>query len=117
MKTELKQPPRTFTVGANADITISDMGDIALAPNEQVTFVTERGARYDVARKDWGFYATPSINGRLKNEGFKTALVENAQGRIYVMMVETAQRALFDEYCRVEDQRVLSWLDEHPERS
>jgi hypothetical protein len=117
MKITPKEPPRQFTVGAKADITISDMGDVALAPDEQLSFVTERGARYDFARKAWGYYATPSINGRLKHEGFKTALVENAQGRIYLMVVEISQRALFDEYCRVENQRVLSWLDEHPEKA
>ena len=42
------------------------MGTVYLAPNEQLTFVTENKNRYDVARKYWGFYATPSINSRLK---------------------------------------------------
>ena len=36
-----------------------------------------------------GFYSTPSINGRLKNEGFKTALVENLKGQVYVMSVDS----------------------------
>ena len=117
MRIKRNEPPRLFTVGINADIAISDMGDIHLAPNEQVSFVTENGARHDFARKDWGYYATPSINGRLKNEGFKTALVENEQGRLYVMVVETARRAAFDEYCRVEKQSIVRWLDEHPEKA
>ena len=117
MKFNPNQPPRVFHVGEGGNIAISDMGDIALAPDEQITFVTESGARYDFARKAWGYYATPSINGRLRNEGFKTALVQNEQGRIYVMAVEAARIALFEEYCRVEKQTVLSWLDEHPEKS
>jgi hypothetical protein len=117
MKFTPNQPPRVFHVGEGGAIAISDMGDIVLAPNEQVTFVTEGGARYDFARKDWGYYATPSINGRLKNEGFKTALVQNGQGRIYVMAVEVARISMFKEYCRVEKQTILSWLDEHPEKS
>jgi hypothetical protein len=117
MKITPKQPPRRFTVGAKADIVISDMGDIALAADEQVTFVTESGMRHDFARKDWGYYATPSINGRLKREGFKTALVENENGQIYVMVVDPACSDKFDSYCRAERQRVLSWLDEHPAKT
>ena len=56
------------------------------------------------------------MNARLKREGFKTALVENAQGRLYVMVVEVVHRAAFDAYCRAERQTVVRWLDEHPER-
>jgi hypothetical protein len=111
-----KTPPRVFTVGFDQTIQMADAGDIHLAPNEQVSFVTEAGGRLDVARKAWGFYATPSVNARLKREGFKTALVENAQGRLYVMVVDVTRRALFEEYCRAERQTVLQWLDEHPER-
>jgi hypothetical protein len=107
-----KKPPRTFQVGVDGDITIRDMAEIYLAPNEQITFLTEEGATYDVARKDWGFYATPSVNGRLKNEGFKTALVRNEKGRVYVMLVEARRRDLFDRYCLTEMQTVLTWLDE-----
>ena len=113
-----KDPPRSFTVGKNSEIEIKDVGDVHLSTNEQLTFVTEQsGARYDFVRKDWGFYATPSVNGRLKKEGFKTALVENLQGRIYIMVVEVRQMARFVTYCRVERQKVLRWLDEHPEHS
>ncbi|MCF7993664.1 MAG: hypothetical protein K9L88_02355 [Chromatiaceae bacterium] len=112
MKLELKDTPRTFRVGAVNQIEISDLGDIHLAPNEQLTFVSEAGPRYDIARKDWGYYATPSINGRLANEGFKTALVKNKQGLIYILLVEQANRTLFDNYCWQENQTLLAWLDE-----
>lgn len=116
MKFYPKDPPRKFYVGVNSKIAIEDVGDMSLSHNEQLTFVTDQsGARYDFVRKDWGFYATPSINGRLKNEGFKTALVENLQGRIYIMVVERSQMALFDTYCQVEKQKVIRWLDEYCE--
>jgi hypothetical protein len=112
MKIDLKEPPRTFVVGAEGQIQIKDMGDIFLQPNEQVTFVTNSGCRHDFVRKNWGFYATPSINGRLKKEGFKIALVENTQRKIYVMVVEQDKLKLFEQYCRDEQQTVLRWLDE-----
>ena len=114
MKIVLRDPPRTFAVDESSRVKIRDMGDAHLEPDEQLTFVTESGARHDFVRKEWGFYATPSINSRLANEGFKTALVENRQGRIYVMVVEKSRMALFDRYCRQGAQKVLRWLDEHP---
>lgn len=114
MKQKLKNPPRSFRVGQAGEIEILDFGEIFLQPNEQVTFVTESGRNFDFACKDWGFYATPSINGRLVNEGFRTALVENMQGRIYIMAVDRNKIDLFDSYCRAEQQTILRWLDEHP---
>jgi len=112
MKIEEKNPPRVFTVGSQHDIDIHDCGEVRLEVNEQVTFVTPDGKNYDFARKEWGYYATPSINGRLKNEGFKTALVANEQGRIYIMAVENDKVDAFESYCDKEGQTVVKWLDE-----
>lgn len=111
MKLNLITTPRTFTVN---DVTIKDHGKIVLEPDEMVSFVTGSGREFDFTAKDWGFYATPSINGRLQKQGFKTALVENSQGRIYVMVVEQDKVELFEDYCRKEGQSVREWLDEHP---
>lgn len=99
------------------DTNICDSADIYLDENEQVTFVTDGGQRYDVVRKRWGFYATPSINRRLKKEGFRTALVKNAQGRVYLMVVEVGKQDLFERYCEKEDQSVVEWLDDIPSSS
>jgi hypothetical protein len=112
MKWQAQDPPRIFSVGVNQSIEIRDHGDIFLEPDGQVTFVTQSGARHDFAAKDWGFYATPSLNGRLAGEGFKTALVQNDSGRIYIMVVEIGKLHLFERYCQVENQILLEWLDE-----
>ena len=112
----MRVPPREFIVGANESIKLKDCGSVRLEFNEQITFITKSGAEYDVARKDWGFYATPSVNGRLKNHGFKTALVRNNKGQIYVMIVESAQIKKFELYCQTEEQQVLEWLDERSVR-
>lgn len=112
MKQELKNPPRTFKVGVDQAIEIKDCGDIHLEPNEQISFVNDAGARYDFACKEWGYYATPSINHRLKSEGFKTALIKNEQNRLYLMVVHMDKLALFEDYCKTEKQELLEWLDE-----
>jgi hypothetical protein len=114
MKLLLRDSPRAFRVGKNEEIEIHDQGDVCLETNEQLTFVTPSGPRYDFVRKDWGYYATPSINSRLAHEGFKTALVKNKHDRLYVMVVEKTKLSAFEDYCVSEEQTILSWLDEHP---
>jgi len=112
MKLKIKDVPRIFRPRKDKDIYISDCGDIHLDPDEQVSFVTASGKRHDFAAKEWGFYATPSVNSRLKNEGFKTALIVNTFGQVYIMVVDTDKMELFEKYCEVEGQRILEWLDE-----
>ena len=117
MKFEEKQPPRKFKVGnPQNNIVISDFGDLHLNANEQVTMISQNGKRHDFASKEWGFYATPSINGRLKNEGFKTALVQNSSDQIYIMVVDKDSLKEFELYCTIEKQKVLEWLDERKTR-
>lgn len=112
MEIERKDPPREFQVGAEPKITIRDCGRIQLKADEQVTFTTQANAEYDVARKSWGFYATPSTNGRLANFNLRTALVINAVGKLYVMLVESGCEDDFASYLQKDNQRVLMWLDE-----
>ena len=113
MKFEPKNPPRKFKAGKRENkIVISDFGDLHLSPDEQITIVSDNGKRHDFTCKDWGFYSTPSINGRLKNEGFKSALVENIKGQVYIMSVEKDRIDLFEKYCIDENQTIIEWLDE-----
>jgi hypothetical protein len=90
---------------------MSDCGRVHLNPDEQVTFVTDSGGEYDVARKSWGFYATPSLNVRLPSFGLRPVLVRNAQGRYYVWLVEHGKEPEFRRYLTGEDHRVVRWLD------
>src|SRR5881628_2648488 len=80
MKVSERNPPREFQTGRGEPIVIRDCARIRLEPDEQVTFVTPAGAEYDVARKAWGFYATPSLNGRLLNFGLRAALIRSFVG-------------------------------------
>ncbi len=112
MKVVCNDPPRRFVVGRNASIEMKDCGQILLEADEQVTFITALGAEYDVARKEWGFYATPSVNGRLKAMGFKTALVKNPHHRYYVLLVEQDKIEQFLAYLQQEESEIVEWLDE-----
>lgn len=112
MRLERKDPPRRFVVGFGEQIELSDCGIVHLEPNEQVTFVTPDGAEYDLTRKAWGFYATPSLNSRLIGFGLRGVLVKNRQGRFFTLLVEQGHEDAFWRYMKVEELVVVSWLHE-----
>jgi hypothetical protein len=104
-------PPRAFEVGRSVRHVMRDCARVELAPDEQVTFVTDSGGEYDVARKSWGFYATPSLNARLARFGLRPALVKNPEGRYFIFLVERGKDAEFEQYLTQEAQRIVCWLD------
>jgi len=107
---DIKDTPRKFKVG---NVEIKDFGKISLNENEMLSFKTSSNKEYDFTAKEWGFYASPSINSRVKNEGFKTALVMNEFNKIYIMVVEMEKIDKFKEYLKDnQDNRVICWLDE-----
>lgn len=112
MKMHPTDPPREFEVGRHVSIRIKDCGRLDLEPDEQVTLRTPAGAEYDVARKDWGFYATPSINARLERFGLKAVLIKNLEGRYFVVLVEKGRDREFDAYVKAEELKVIAALDQ-----
>lgn len=111
MKFEPKTPPREFEVGYDVKGIIRDCGSMRLAPDEQVTFLTEEGGEYDLTRKEWGFYATPSLNGRLAGFNLRAVLVKNRVDRFFVLLVERGKEEAFDRYVRSEPLKIITWLD------
>ena len=112
MKIKQNDPPRAYTVGINTVIQLKDCAHIELAADEQITLKTESGAEYDVTRKSWGFYATPSLNGRLKSFGMRAALVKSPTQRYYVLLLEKGKETEFNNYLKQEDQSIVCWLDD-----
>jgi len=106
-----QDPPRIFEVGYGETVRMCDCGRLALEADEQVTFTTASGAEYDVARKSWGFYATPSLNGRLQDFGLRGVLVRNRIDRYFVLLVERGHEPEFERYLDVEELHVVTWLD------
>ena len=112
MKFKLNDPPRVFEARKDAGIWIKGCGRINLKPNEQVTFTTEKGAEYDVARKEWGYYATPSLDGRLRRFGLRAVLVKSSgEEKFYLFLVEKGRERKFREYLRSEGHRIICWMD------
>lgn len=106
-------PPRVFEVGLGKIIQLKDCAHVELEPDEQLTFRTESGAEYDVARKEWGFYATPSLNGRLQRFGLRGVLVKNRLNQYFVMLVEGGYELAFEQYLEIESLKIVCWLDDN----
>ena len=112
MRFDRKDPPREFEAGFEKKVRIKDCGAISLEPDEQVTFHTPSGGEYDLARKSWGFYATPSMNGRLARFGLRSVLTRNRNGQFFVLLVEKGKEADFQAYADGEPLQVICWLDD-----
>ncbi len=112
MKIEPIHPPRTFPVGYH-DLRLAHVATIALEPDEMVTFTSEPAREYDVVRKDWGYYATPSLAGRLRSFGFRAALMRNKNTRhCFVVLIDETRLAVWQEYMAAEQQELVLWLDD-----
>lgn len=110
MKLELYEKPREYT--QNGNIT-KDYGKVVLEDREMISFKTHSGRENDVNAFSWGFYITPSVNARLKDEGFKTAIVLNEKGRVYINVVEVDKIEEFKQYLKTgQNNVILTWLDE-----
>jgi len=112
MKTAWLDPPRRFDADGSGRHAMADVGGIELGTDEQVTFTAASGSEYDVARKSWGYYATPSLNGRLPAHGLRPALARNSVGRYFVCLVESNAESDFARYARNAGMSVLGWLDD-----
>ena len=106
MKIEITN--RSFKVN---EIEIKEVAKIDLNSNEMVTFV-KNDKEFDFVAKEWGYYATPSINGRLKKFGYKTALVKNSDGKLFINVVEEEKLNKFLDYLKKEKSEIIEWLDE-----
>ena len=111
MKIYKKKIPRVFKVGIKNKIILKDVGNVYLRDNENLTFISGKNKKYEICKKNWGFYATSSVNKRLNKEGFKTALVKNWQNKFFVMIVDKNKKTSFKEYCNKEKYRIVQWLD------
>ena len=104
-----KNPPRLFEVGNAKKFNLRDCGLMKLENDEQITFITNSGSEYDVAKKNWGFYATPSINKRLKNNNFETFIVVNKFKDFFIMIVYKNKKKIFLDYLRKNQLKKIPW--------
>lgn len=118
MKISVTDPPREFEVGFEQRVKILDSAHIQLESNEQVTLTSESGTEFDVVKKDWGYYATPSLNSRLPRFGLYPILVRNRLQHYFVVLLEKGKEVEFEQYVDLERLEIVAHLadERHLER-
>lgn len=101
---------RSFAVGVEK-IELKHVANIALEPDEMVTFISQGDREYDVVAKDWGYYATPSVGGRLRRFEMRAALMRNIDTlQAFVVLVFDDQTDAWHKYMKAERQEFIMWL-------
>jgi hypothetical protein len=96
----------------NNKINLFKKADIFLKDNEFITFFEKKKTHkeYDVVKKNWGYYATPSINKRLKFYGYSVAIIKNLHGKYFICIVNVDKRRDFYQYLKKDKQKIILWL-------
>lgn len=105
MKIKLNKKIRKFKVGIKKTI-LKDIGQIYLNNNEQLTFLKKK-SEYDIVKKSWGYYATPSVNKRLKKFNFRTFLTQNTNKFVFVMLVHKEKINEFKTYLKGDKIKII----------
>ena len=113
---KLKKRKRKFNPSKRSKIILKDCGSIILEDNEQITFTNNLGKNnYDVTKKNWGYYATPSINSRLKNNNFNTHIIINQKtNKFFIFLVENKKKKEFSRYLKSENLTKIPWPKKLP---
>jgi len=107
---KLNKKNRSFKVGKN--IKLKCVGDIFLKNDELITF-RDKKKEFDITKKNWGYYATPSIDKRLKNYGYSTAIIQNKISKnIFIVLVDKKKKKIFSKYIKSENIKIIKWLHE-----
>lgn len=108
MKLKINKKSRKFKVGIKKTI-LKDLGKVYLNNNEQLTFINKK-SEFDFVKKNWGYYATPSINKRLKNFNFRTFLTQNFLKNIFIMTVHKEKIKEFKKYLKEDKIKIIKEL-------
>jgi len=100
---------RKFKVGIK-NITLNEVAKISLKQNEMITFFNGK-TEYDIVKKNWGYYATPSINNRLLKFSLKTCIIKSkVTNNIFIILVQKNKEKEFNKYLKDEKCKVIKWL-------
>lgn len=70
--------------------------EINLKPDQQITLINGK-SEYDIAKKNWGFYVTPSIQKRLKMFNLEVYLISKSKNYL-LCLVKKNKKELFKSF-------------------
>ena len=106
---------KKFNTKSKQNTSIVLIDKIELQKNEQITFFEKLSGKtreYDVVKKSWGYYATPSINKRLKKFHYECALINNNQNKFFICLVSREMKKQFRLYLKKDEQELVCWLND-----
>ena len=104
---------RKFNTKSKLNTRITLLKNIYLKEDHQVTFLEKfkkEKKEYDIVKKSWGYYATPSINKRLKKFGYECVIIKNRQNKFFLCLVNKDMKKKFKSYLQKDDQKIVCWL-------
>ena len=105
----IKKKNRKFKVGIS-NITLNEVAKISLKSNEMITLVNGK-IEYDIIKKNWGYYATPSINSRLLKFDLKTCVIKSKiTNNSFIILVLKNKKKEFNKYLKNEKCKIVKWL-------
>ncbi len=110
----LSNKVRRFNTKSKLNIKLALVKKINLKKNQQITFVENSKGKikeYDVVKKDWGYYATPSINKRLKKFNYECALIKNNKNKFFLCLINKDMKKKFISYLKRDNQKLVCWLN------
>lgn len=111
----LKKNKKKFNTKSKQNTSIVLIGKIKLKKDEQITFLEKlfgKTKEYDVVKKSWGYYATPSINKRLKKFHYECALIKNNQNKFFICLVSREMKKQFKLYLKKDEQELVCWIND-----
>ena len=105
---------KKFNTKSKLNTQITLIKKIYLKENQQITFIEKfkkKIKEYDVVKKSWGYYATPSINKRLKRFKYECAIIKNNQNKFFLCLINKDMKKKFNLYLKEDGQKIVCWLN------
>jgi hypothetical protein len=105
---KIKKKNRKYCVGSTK---IRDVANIVLKNNEQITLMeNNKDFQYDICKKDWGYYALPSLNWRLKKFNLKTYIVNDCKNnKLFIHLVKKSKLKKHEKYLKSQNMKIIDW--------
>ena len=97
----IKKVNRQFRPSKKYNLVITEKAKIYLKENEQITLVDDYKNEFDIVKKRWGYYSTPSINKRLLKNNYQIFLVQNINNKTnFIFSVIKNKKKLLKKYMK-----------------
>ena len=105
---KIKKKKRRYNIGP---VCITDVASIVLNNDEQITLMEKNyNFQYDICKKNWGYYATPSLNYRLKKNNLSSYIVKcKNNNKIFIHLVKKSKKKDYLLYLKSENMEIINW--------